>query len=364
MYILALSGAFFSYTLPYPFQFRDYDRSTNLDSWQLSQLRTMKVGGNQSGKDFFIKNGGSALLSDSDTKKKYSSRIADMYKEELAKRVKEDATMYVCTLLPPCVVTCRAACRYPTRIFVEGAELEATPPANKADEDDFFSSWDKPTSKPSTPAPSEAPTSLPILGRSLSATSNNSSPKPPSAPRTISSSSLRSTSAMPVGAGGRPGSKLAASRLGSSSSVTGSSSGGAVAGAKKGKLGGLGAKKAAAPINFDEVEKKAREEAAQTKKMEEEQRRRQEEEKARLETVKLEATAVSAKPKSPEAGSTSSKPAAAAVEGAATKSMTPQGNTQDLERLGMGFRKLGFGSVPPSGTAPTSQSKYALYHHS
>ena len=98
----------------------------------------MKVGGNQSGKDFFIKNGGSALLNDSDTKKKYSSRVADMYKEELARRVKEDVTKYVCALLPPCVVTCRGACRYPTRIFVEGAELEATPPANKADEDDFF----------------------------------------------------------------------------------------------------------------------------------------------------------------------------------------------------------------------------------
>ena len=65
-------------------------RSTNLDSWQLNQLRTMKVGGNASATDFFTKHGGSALLSDSDTKKKYSSRVAELYKEELAKRVKED----------------------------------------------------------------------------------------------------------------------------------------------------------------------------------------------------------------------------------------------------------------------------------
>jgi ADP-ribosylation factor GTPase-activating protein 2/3 len=53
----------------------------------------MKVGGNASARDFFTKHGGSALLHDSDTKKKYSSRIAELYKEELAKRANEDATM-------------------------------------------------------------------------------------------------------------------------------------------------------------------------------------------------------------------------------------------------------------------------------
>ena len=74
------------------------DRSTNLDSWQLNQLRTMKVGGNQSATDFFNKHGGSSLLSDSDTKKKYSSRVAELYKEELAKRVKEDISRYALSL--------------------------------------------------------------------------------------------------------------------------------------------------------------------------------------------------------------------------------------------------------------------------
>lgn len=50
----------------------------------------MKVGGNTSATDFFNKHGGSALLNDSDTKKKYSSRVAELYKEELARRVKDD----------------------------------------------------------------------------------------------------------------------------------------------------------------------------------------------------------------------------------------------------------------------------------
>ena len=134
-------------------------------------------------------------------------------------------------------------------------------------------------------------------------------------------------------------------------------------GAKKGKLGGLGAKKAAAPINFDEVEKKAQEEAAQAKTLELEERKRQEEEQAKLEAEKL-AAATSPKTKSPEVLSTSNKPAASAPVNAAAKSKTPQGNTQDLERLGMGFKKLGFGGVPQGSTAPTSRSQYALYSNS
>jgi ADP-ribosylation factor GTPase-activating protein 2/3 len=72
------------------------NRSTNLDSWQLSQLRNMKIGGNASATDFFAKHGGSSLLSDSDTKKKYSSRVAELYKEELAKRVKDDVARCAC----------------------------------------------------------------------------------------------------------------------------------------------------------------------------------------------------------------------------------------------------------------------------
>ncbi len=50
----------------------------------------MKVGGNASGTEFFTKHGGASLLTDSDTKKKYSGRVAELYKEELNRRVKAD----------------------------------------------------------------------------------------------------------------------------------------------------------------------------------------------------------------------------------------------------------------------------------
>jgi len=51
----------------------------------------MKIGGNASATEFFTKHGGTSLLNDADTKKKYSSRVAELYREELARRVKDDA---------------------------------------------------------------------------------------------------------------------------------------------------------------------------------------------------------------------------------------------------------------------------------
>ena len=51
----------------------------------------MKIGGNQSAIDFFNKKGGGSLLRESDVKKKYTSEVASLYKEELVRRVNEDA---------------------------------------------------------------------------------------------------------------------------------------------------------------------------------------------------------------------------------------------------------------------------------
>ncbi|EJD34703.1 Arf GTPase activating protein [Auricularia subglabra TFB-10046 SS5] len=67
-------------------------RSTNLDTWQVNQLRSMKVGGNASATEFFAKHGGASFLDSVDGKKKYTSAVADLYKQEIQKRVKDDAT--------------------------------------------------------------------------------------------------------------------------------------------------------------------------------------------------------------------------------------------------------------------------------
>ncbi|EJF57895.1 ArfGap-domain-containing protein [Dichomitus squalens] len=286
-------------------------RSTNLDSWQLNQLRTMKVGGNASATEFFNKHGGAALLNDSDSKKKYSSRVAELYKEELARRVREDAA------------------KYPDKIFVEGAEVSATPVPQGGDED-FFSSWDKPVTRPSSAASSK-PTSPPVIGKAASLGT---------APRTVSSASLRSTSTSTI-ASSRPTSKLGASRLNSSPASVASTA--STAAPKKSKLGGLGAKKAATPVNFEEAERKAAEEAERIRQLgyDREREKAEAEERARVAAEQAAAN----KAKSPVAKSTPvTSPAIA----------TPKGNAQDLERLGMGFKRLGFGAVPAAAAASTS----------
>ncbi|KAF9811801.1 hypothetical protein IEO21_06413 [Rhodonia placenta] len=285
-------------------------RSTNLDSWQLNQLRTMKVGGNSSATDFFTKHGGSMILNDSDTKKKYSSRVAELYKEELARRVKEDAA------------------KFPERVVVEGSgDLLVTPVPAGVDEDDFFSSWNKPAT-PNSPAFISSKPVPPILGRAASIPSANGS-TPPASPRTISSSSLRSAQSS---AGSRPNSMLGASRLTSSSPAASTPT--AAPAPRKSKLGGLGAKKAVAPLDFAEAERRAAEEAERVRQLGyDREQERKEEERARKEA---EAAPQSAKapPKSAKAVPTT------------PVSALPTGNAQDLERLGMGMKRLGFGAVP------------------
>lgn len=68
--------------------------STNLDTWSLAQLRTIKAGGNASLADFFTKHNGQNMLppGNTDARGRYTSRQAGLYKEELARRVELDIT--------------------------------------------------------------------------------------------------------------------------------------------------------------------------------------------------------------------------------------------------------------------------------
>ncbi|KAH9919338.1 uncharacterized protein B0H18DRAFT_1086700 [Fomitopsis serialis] len=265
-------------------------RSTNLDSWQLNQLRTMKVGGNASATEFFTRHGGALMLNDSDTKKKYSSRSLRCTGRSL-----RDA--------------------FPDRIVVEGADaLSVTPAAQEGDEDDFFSSWNKPATPKSPAFVSQKPAPP--------------TPNPPVSPRTISSSSLRSNSSNGTA---RPTSKLGAARLTSSTTSVNSTT--SAAAPKKSKLGGLGAKKAVAPLDFAEAERKAAEEAERIRQLGYDREKEEEAERA--------AKAAAA---SPLPGSV--RPQSAKLVPSSPAPNTPKGNTQDLERLGMGMKRLGFGGVP------------------
>ncbi|KAF6749451.1 hypothetical protein DFP72DRAFT_913496 [Ephemerocybe angulata] len=290
-------------------------RSTNLDSWQLVQLRRMKVGGNASAVEFFTKHGGASMLHDSDTKKKYSSRIADLYKEELERRIKEDAT------------------KYPSGIFVEGMDPPSSAPKEDAAEDDFFESWSKPatpkTSNPGTPRTGTPPvigrpSSVPITSTtSSSITPTSSTTAPALAPRTISSSSVRSARS----SGGT-------SRLGSASSL-----GGTTTTAKKSKLG-LGATKAK-PVDFAEAERKALAEAERVKQLGYDRAREEAEEKARKE-AEAARLAKSMANLSVNNGGTGT--------GAGTTTTTVPRKGPD-PKTSTAFPRLGFGAIPGAGAA-------------
>ena len=219
--------------------------------------------------------------------------------------------------------------RYPDAVVLEGIEAEVTPEP-KPEDDDFFTTWDKPLTPLSSSSPSPKPTT-PVISRSATpAIAPNPAPAP-SLPRTVTSSSLRVSSAGP------------AAGLGARRSVLAASSSTGAAGSKKTKLGGLGSIKKAAPIDFAEAERKAAEEAERIKQLGYDRQRKEEEEKARQQAEKAKNAAdLGRSTKKILNGSTST------VNKFTTEK--PKGNPADLERLGMASKRLGFGATLGAGS--------------
>lgn len=275
--------------------------STNLDSWSLQQLRTLKVGGNGALAEFFQKRGGANLLppGNSDARARYTSRVAGLYKEELARRVAEDAQAY------------------PHGIHIEGLDLTpmGTRSSTPAQNDDFFESWDKAAPTPS-PRPSKPASPAPPPSIGVARASATPSPKPTSPttaapqPRTLSSSALR----------------------------TGAASGGAAAARpmRLGKPSKLGAKKASTSINFEEAQRKAAEEEERIKRLGYDKKKEEEEAAA------LKAREEEERRKNQASGVNNSR------------SATPLSQTRKEEKPVP--VKLGFGQVA-SNAPPPSTSK-------
>ncbi|KAH0544270.1 hypothetical protein FGG08_001533 [Glutinoglossum americanum] len=292
--------------------------------WQWDQLRVMKVGGNESATMYFQSHGGSAALASKDPKTKYTSNAAAKYKDELKRRAALDANECVtpATLLNAQLTVLLQ--RYPEEVVItdivatastDGASTPASEPDN-----DFFSSWDKPSIKRPTPPPSRTATP-PVVGRTpspfLNAGQNGTRSKSPlaeieTASRTTSSAALRKTT---TATGPRKANVL---------------------GSKKTQK--LGAKKiVASDIDFEAAEKKAREEAERIEKL--------------GYNPDTEDTAVAEKGKAISGGSipggpniihptpVSPKRAGMGVVGGHGRS------NSEIERLGMGVGRLGFGQV-------------------
>ena len=278
----------------------------------------MKVGGNASWKDWLVRHPGSAAQSDN-VKDKYSSQAAVKYREELARRVALDEQHFG-----------------KGKVYVDGmgtAKEEAAPA-----EDNFFDTWDAPKEAKAALVPPPQTGNLisfgsrggtPLGSRSASpalsstATSLASTPAPapaPSAPRTVTSSSLRTTTngGVPVRAKPSLGSRAPSS----------TSTGGAPA-PRASKLGGkLGGVKKGGAVNFEEAERRAREEEERIKQLGYDSKKEQEAAEAAAKARAATATAASS--------STARGPAA-------------KKDSVETERLGMGFKRLGFGQVSGMG---------------
>ncbi|KAK5624783.1 hypothetical protein RRF57_000499 [Xylaria bambusicola] len=296
-------------------------RSTNLDQWQWDQLRVMKVGGNESATKFFRSNGGSAALASKDPKTKYQSPAASKYKEELKKRAARDAIEY-----PEEVMI--------TDVAGDSAGNSSTPASEPAG--DFFSSWDKPSIKKPTPPISRTGTP-PVAGRTPSPFLNAGANGKDIA-RSASPLSKEPSETKPAA------SKITTSAALRKTTTTGPRKAN-ILGAKK-TTTKLGAKKVADVIDFDEAEKRAKEEAERIEKL----------------GYDPEAEAVEAK----TAAATSSKREASNIVSPTAPSAssyssnhTRQKSAAEVERLGMGFGKLGFGQVGGNkavAAAPTKKN--------
>ncbi|KAI9375328.1 arf GTPase-activating protein [Aspergillus egyptiacus] len=294
-------------------------RSTNLDQWQWEQLRLMKVGGNESATKYFQSNGGSAALASKDVKVKYTCNAAVKYKEELKRRAALDAQ------------------QYPDEVVI--TDVPAGTPSNGSNtpsgdaEDDFFSSWDKPSivKRPSNP-PSRTGTP-PVVSRTaspfLNAGANGNGPRSKSP---LSGSDKESPSPAPAA--------IRASATVRKTSGATTAKKGSVLGAKKAPK--LGAKKVggADAIDFDEAERKAKEEAERIEKL----------------GYDPEAEEKEAKAKAPTTGAPAIASPTAISPNRASFGATRASNersSSDVERLGMGIGRLGFGqTAKPAAPAP------------
>ncbi|KAK5259287.1 ADP-ribosylation factor GTPase activating protein, ER-Golgi transport [Exophiala xenobiotica] len=280
----------------------------------------MKVGGNESATKFFQSNGGSAALASKDAKVKYTSNAANKYKEELKRRSARDAEEY-----PDEVVISDESASTP-------ADGTATPAGEPAD--DFFSSWDKPTIKRPSNPPSRSNTP-PVVSRTASpflsaGNVNGSAAARPKSPSPLAGAVNDAENALPA---------PTAIRTTSSSAIrkTGTTAG---AGAKRANILGakktqkLGAKKVTADeIDFEAAEKAAKAEAERIEKLGYDP----EAEKAEALTKSKPSSFGAAAKETPAALSTPKAGSGANTGHARSPS--------EVERLGMGMGRLGFGQI-------------------
>lgn len=244
--------------------------------------------------------------------------------------------------------------RFPEEVVI--TDVPAGTPSNGSStpagdaEDDFFSSWDKPSIKRPSNPPSRTGTP-PVVSRTaspfLNAGANGSRSKSP-----LSASEKESAPAPAA---------IRASTTVRKTTTASTAKKGSLLGAKKAPK--LGAKKigAAEAIDFEEAERKAKEEAERIEKLGYDPEAEKAEADAKAKSTTTGATPIAAPtPISPSASRKSH-----------------ERNSSDVERLGMGIgrlafgqtagskpaapKKLGFGSVAPARSAADGEFTIAIF---
>ena len=235
--------------------------------------------------------------------------------------------------------------RYPDQVIIEDAaeESEGTGTNTPAGEpgDDFFSSWDKPAIKRPSNPPSR--TGTPGLNRTASPFLNaNGNGAPPRSKSPLKTSETSEETA-PASTASRAVSSSAVRKTATSGKLKAN-----ILGVKKTKLG---AKKVdAGALDFDEAEKKAREEAERKERLGYDP-----DEVATLSETQIQA----AQPDTSTTTIHQPTPVSPARAGGFGSTTAPRGRSDsEMERLGMGVRKLGFGQV--GGGAPKTAAPKAM----
>lgn len=279
-------------------------KSLNLDQWQRIQLRHFKFGGNQVAKEFFTKNGGSQYVNGkADASSKYNSPVARKYKEKLKKTAQQDALKH------PDEVTLDDTSD--SLSLVDGSLSSAA-----ASTDDFFSNWSKPIN--STPSPlglrPGTPSGLGSNGNSAPASSDESTARKPvvrtaAARAKTNAGALAAKKSILSGKGNGPRTTRASARR---------------------------VKQPEEEIDFDELERKAKQEAEEAKKL----------------GYKPEAEKKAEPIKAP-------KPATSlSLGGSAVSNPSAEEIRKPVEETTVQFQKLGFGMTQGSNDASATKKQY------
>lgn len=124
-------------------------QSFTLDTWSVENLRRFKFGGNHKAIEYFKKHGGAQQLKNTDAKVKYTSSVAKKWKQHLDSACKEDASK-----------------NGVDEIVLDDINEDLQDSGSNSNSgsnstDDFFSSWEKPSTSSDIPLASKDKSSTP-----------------------------------------------------------------------------------------------------------------------------------------------------------------------------------------------------------